>query len=266
MSSSDTSMQRETHTPVRKRIRKPEQWKKSVVKKKRQSGEKYVSRTTKMEVAARTVGPPCSCTKQCYELIGMEYIKEIFVNYWALADHSAQTSYINSRVRVENVAKSDVGEASRRKNTHVYTVLAANTPINVCLTAFINIHGISEKRVRSALKKSTGTGSTVSGDQRGKHTPHNKTKHEVKELIEAHINQLPSNTSHYSRVKSVHRVYLPPGSSRATLYEDYVRWLNEQYKGHLKASFRVYTETLNTFNIGIEPPNSDIGEYSYYNN
>ncbi len=41
------------------------------MKKKRQSREKYVSRTTKMEVAAHTVGPPCSCTKQCYQLIGM---------------------------------------------------------------------------------------------------------------------------------------------------------------------------------------------------
>ena len=49
--SSDTSVETETPTPSRKRVKCPEKWKKAVAKRKRDSGEEYVSITTKRAVA-----------------------------------------------------------------------------------------------------------------------------------------------------------------------------------------------------------------------
>ena len=50
------------------------------------------------------------------------------------------------------------GRLSRTQRRIHYTVIYANTVINVCRTAFFNIHGIKEKRVRSVLSKTNSTG------------------------------------------------------------------------------------------------------------
>lgn len=257
MSDSDSSVEGEAPSTSRKRVAKPELWKKTVAKKQRDSGESYISVTTKRQVDARSVGPPCSCSNKCFEKIGMDNIQDIFQNFWAIGDHTAEKRYIHSRVFNHDVKRSTVqGRDSRRCHSRTYTVMSCNTVITVCMRAFLSIHGISEKMVRSSVDKVGATG-TVEEEQRGKHRPHNKTPDEKTALIEKHINQLPTVTAHYCRAKSMYRVYLPHGSSKATLYKDYVRWLQEQGKEDLKASISVYSKIFRTFNIGIEPPSSD---------
>ena len=256
MASTDEESEAGVQAATKKRKGNPKLWKTSVAKKKRDSGEAYVSAYTNKQMPARRVGPDCKCPKKCYEKIGMACIQEIFDNYWVLADHSAQTAYLTKLVHCETVNRSEVGEGSRRKNTNVYTVFVAGILVNVCLIAFTNIHGISETRVRKAMKKVTETG-TVSCDQRGKQAPTNKTSDEIRDLVHQHVRSLPTKPSHYSRAKGIHRVYLPPGSSQTTLYKDYIRWLGEEGKLHLKATKWVYSSIFKSYNIGIEPPNSD---------
>ena len=60
----------------RKRQRQPEKWIANECKKKRNSGKGYVSRHTKKEVPARTVGDPCTCRLKCFEKLGMDVIEQ----------------------------------------------------------------------------------------------------------------------------------------------------------------------------------------------
>ena len=62
----------------RKRQRQPAKWIVNECKKKRNSGKGYVSRHTKKEVPARTIGDPCTCRLKCFEKLGMDVIEQIF--------------------------------------------------------------------------------------------------------------------------------------------------------------------------------------------
>ena len=66
---------------ARKRPRKPENWKKAVAKKRRNTGLPYKSTTTCKDVDATVIGLPCECQKKCFELVGQENIQAIFTNY-----------------------------------------------------------------------------------------------------------------------------------------------------------------------------------------
>ena len=89
--------------------------------------------------------------------------------FWKMGDHTAQTQYISTRVINKEVKRSEVkGCESRRKSTREYSVLVEGKPVKVCVVAFIHIHSISEKRVRTAVSKVTETG-VVIPDLRGKH-------------------------------------------------------------------------------------------------
>ena len=53
-------------------------WRKHVSKQQRNAGQGYVSYTTKKEIKAREVGPPCQCPKDCFAKVGEDNIKKIF--------------------------------------------------------------------------------------------------------------------------------------------------------------------------------------------
>ena len=78
--SSDTSVEHETPKPSRKRVKCPEQWKKSVAKRKRDCGEEYVSVFNQKTVAGRSIGDDCGCPKKCFNMWNGEYTI-YFINY-----------------------------------------------------------------------------------------------------------------------------------------------------------------------------------------
>ena len=243
----------------RKRLVNKEKWIKAVTKRKRNSGESYVSLSTKKTVPARERGMPCSCSNKCFDKVGVENVESIFEHYWKMGDHNAQTHYLISRICINEVKRRRVkkNEKSRRSKTKIYIVKVGDEIINVCLKAFIAIHGISEKRVRYALSKDEGAG-TFTKDRRGKHKPSNKTPEEARDLVKVFISKLPTCTSHYSQAKSPNRVYLPPGSSIQGSYKNYLEYLKSEKKEQLKVSHAIFSMIFKTeFNIGVEPPKSN---------
>lgn len=131
----------------------------------------------------------------------------VFSNSWGLKDYDKQTSYIYNRVTYENVKRCRVkGRPSRVLHTMKYTVLYDSKVFQVCRTAFLSIHGVSEKHVRVAMSKGSSTG-TVEGDKRGESTRRNKVSDDRRQLVRDHINTLPTVTSHHSRAKSPHRLF-----------------------------------------------------------
>lgn len=85
--------------PLKKRVRNPSNWKKNIAKRKRDSGEAYVGvGPTKRHVEAKTLGPPCTCPRKCYDVVGADNAQLIFNKYWEMASHNAQTRLIVANV------------------------------------------------------------------------------------------------------------------------------------------------------------------------
>ena len=215
--------------------------KKKEAKRKRDSGEAYVSRTTKKMVPAKQVGKPCGCPLNCFEKVGLENVQTIFQNFWELGDHNAQTCCINRRISISDIKRKRISKdkTSRRSKTVNYNVLVEGKSIQVCLKAFLSIHGISEKRLRIAIKKGLESGTDID-DQRGKDEPSNKRREEVKNLIRTHVQKLPTSSSTIEMA-----------------YRDYLAYLKNENKEHLKASKDTYSKVFKAkFNLGIRPRKS----------
>lgn len=233
-------------------------WQKNACKVKRNSGSAYVSRNTKREVVARKIGPPCNCG--CFEKIGAEQISNIFESFWQIRNYDLQNAYLSKLVICNDVKRSYVkGRPSRTLGRIQYNVTVNHVTCEVCRTAFYNIHGISEKRVRIVLDKANRT---VTTDQRGKSEPAKKIGNDDLSKVKEHIMSLPTVTSHYSRAKSPHRKYLPVGLNIKKLYSLYNEWLTENYPGYSPVNEHYYRDTFNRqSNIAFESPKGDTCNY-----
>ena len=244
--------------PSAKKRKGNETWARNIAKKQRDSGQEYVSVTTKATKPAASVGAPCACPKKCFDVVGADKIQGIFREYWAMASHNAQSSYLATRVSRKEVARHRINsDDSRRQFTLSYTVCVDAEKVVVCKKAFCSIHGISAKRVENVVVKVGSTG-VAPVDKRGKQPSHNKASPEVNQLIEAHIKSLPTCSSHYSRAKSRDKVYLPPGYTHHTCYDLFRQKCAEDgVPDQLIASFHLYSRRFSTFNIGQNPPMID---------
>ena len=103
--------------PSLKRRKNEEEWKKTVSKRRRNTGQEYVAHNTKKVMTARRVGEPCECPKGCFEKLGEEAVRCVFNEYWKMGDFNTQSAYIMTRVKSKDVKETRVGEGSRRKAT-----------------------------------------------------------------------------------------------------------------------------------------------------
>ncbi|KAK4313325.1 hypothetical protein Pmani_015313 [Petrolisthes manimaculis] len=243
--------------PQWKRTGDVSQWAKNVAKKRRDSGLEYISVTKKVAVPAKVVGPALPCSKKCYDRVGMDIVNNIFNEYWKMASHNTQSSYIAKHILSKEVNRRYSGPNSKRNVTYEYFVTVNKKDIVVCKTCFCNIHAISKKRVENVLSKVGSTG-VAPVDQRGASASVNKTHDDVLQNVQDHVRSLPTCSSHYSRAKSRHRVYLPPGYSHRKCYDLYKHQCEEKNLGPDKiVSFNIYSKTMRKFNIGRSPPMLD---------
>ena len=79
----------------RKRIRQPSQWEKNIRKKKKATGEEYVSTAGKF-VASQPMRSPCreSCRKKCYEKFAEEDRRIIYQEYINLRQKHKIKSFV----------------------------------------------------------------------------------------------------------------------------------------------------------------------------
>lgn len=79
-----------------------------------------------------------------------------------------------------------------------------------------------------------------------------------RELVREHIKSLKTVSSHYSRAKSPHKKYLPPGLNKVTLYDMYRDWIKKNNNKDKEVKQWLYEWIFDhEFNIGFEPPKSD---------
>ena len=153
---------------------------------------------------ARSVGPDCTCKKQCSKLIGKEGLQAIYSAHRGLT-YNMQTADLVSKIHREPTkAERELGpnNPSRVKAMNTYRVTYQTREYVVCKQAFVSMHGITEARVEWINKKRTEDTNTVIPDQRGLSGNHNAISEERKKVIYEAIESLPTRSSHYTREKN----------------------------------------------------------------
>lgn len=116
----------------------------------------------------------------------------------------------------------------------------------------MNILAISDKTIRTVVKKNSGPTEIQMQDNRGKHGNQLKLDVALKDGAKAHINSIPRIESHYCRARSK-REYIEGGLFVAALHRDYVDKCKTEGKQYL--SYKLcYNIFVNDFNISFWQP------------
>lgn len=246
-------------TATRKRKRNAASWKSNICKKLKNSGKAYVSLRSNKKRMEKSMGATCSCKKKCYEKISTPLRKKIFDQYWESGDHEKQWGWILRHVSANCIKKMQLERKSNRTQTLTYKLPIDDemtTDAIVCKKMFIQILGIAEKVVYTAIEKKNSSLT----DLRGKHEnrPHKISEDTEKSVVE-HINEFPAVDSHYTRQRSK-KVYLSEDLNISKMYRFYKTWFaNKDYNTVCQMASKYQYETIfNTrFNISFFKPKKD---------
>ena len=187
---------------------------------------------------------PCGCALRCYDRVGRAQRQKLFDGFWGMGSFDVQNTYLCGCVKVINIKRHYTSnETSRRKFSRVYYINSSGVSARICKTAFLRIHGVSNRRLDQAIKDQLKQGGVPKQDQRGRHTPANKTKEEDLAVIRQHISSFPKYKSHYSRADNPIREYLSPDLSAAKMYALYCEYCANERKQ--PASQWVYRKVFN---------------------
>ena len=245
----------------RKRAAQPEKWGKTIAKRRRNLGLAYTSYATKKEMAARKVGTRCTCSKDCFTVLGREQIDGIFDAFWKIGNYDSQNQYLQSLIREEKPKrKRTTAEVSRRIRTCHYFVKVAYRDVEVCRHAFLSIHGITTKKLSILMQKRTEAPSgTPTSDQRGKKPSPRAIAGPTLDYVHDHIQQLPVFASHYSRTHAPFRRYMERGVTIEDLHSEYSTWMAFVHPDGNVVSPRFYrTVFTRWYNIVFTLPKSDL--------
>lgn len=244
-------------------MKNPSNWKRRASKIARLKGSPYVSTVAKKkpEVEGRKLKPPCSCKSKCYEKVPEEKRLQIFKQFWKKCnswDQRRQFIAHSVTKKQKNIMKTAGNlETDRRKFSYIYRLIIDSKSEKVCRVMFLNTLCLGEKFVKVSLEKQLD-GGLIAPDQRGKHTPANKSSDLMFQSVMDHINSYPSYESHYSRQKS-ERKFLEPDLNIPTMYKQYKEWMKEkEYPPNILAKEWLYRNIFNTkFNLSFKLPSVD---------
>lgn len=241
----------------KKRKRKaPENWKKNIRKKKRNSGEEYVTPKGETKAAKEFKDFTCFCPLKCSETVPVESRKKCFDKFYSCGSWEIQTMYIAGHVKSQAVFRrygKGSPSKSRRQNTRYYYLDNADgRKKRVCKSMFLKTLCIDSARIHRALQKAE-SGNLI--DQRGRHTAWNKLDEADTEYVKTHIASFPTYKSYYSR-KDTEKDYLSPDLNLSLMYKLYeTKCKEEQRKSVSQAAYRdiFYKD----FNYSFKPPSKD---------
>nr|CAI5862904.1 unnamed protein product [Callosobruchus analis] len=238
----------------RKRIRNEKNWSANKRKAARAKGVEYKTKKNKT-VRARSLKPPCSCRKKCYEKLTYEERLGLFNDFYTLS-YQEQTQLLSTLVNEFTKLRCiNNDEGSRRKFSRSYFLKKENVLIKVCKIMFLNTLDIGFKRIRYTMEKCRGGSGICTPDNRGRHGNHKRVSDEDRKIVMDHISKFPAYKSHYSRSHSNKR-YLSPDLSIQQMYRLYTDHCKEI--GRTPVSDHFYRNIFVTeFNISFHPPHND---------
>ena len=214
----------------RKRVRSEDQWKKNLIRSRRNAGESYVSETGK-SFKARVLAPPCgsACPRKCTALISDEERRSVFQQYWKIGNKKDQRQFICKNVEKTSIQRTHYGKDTKRQVTYHYFLIKDGKKRQVCQTFFLNTLGIKKDFVYGSVNMQSDEG-ILKGSLSGKHGKQKKWSAESIATVVEHIKSFPKVDSHYCRkecskgfldqslsIKEMHRLYIEHCKSKGVL-------------------------------------------------
>lgn len=242
-------------TRTRKRTANVPMWKKNIRKNQKNTGKAYISAASKKLMSAKQVRPHnCNnCKNKCPQKLPDSVRQEIFTTYYKEdMTYERKRDFICQNIEVKSTSKR-YGQSYKHCSRSFFLPLG-NSRVRVCKQFFLRTLDIGDKLVRYTLaRKQHGTISKT--DQRGRHTPSNKTTDAKVDHIKSHINSFPVVESHYKR-KNSHRKFLEQDLTIRKMYDLYKTKCQED--SVTPASEMVYRKIFCTeFNYSFHKPKKD---------
>lgn len=245
-----------------KRKKQPQNWGRSLQKKLRNEGKRYVMHSKdKKEREERKVKPACGekCRLKCSMKFTEEQRLYIFASYWELGDIEKQRQFIANSID-QIVPKYRYvrigGTRQQRKPNNAFYFKLNEGRVRVCKLFFINTLDINDRPIRTVLKKKNKVcGNLIENDLRGKHNNHHTVDEGIKDGIKAHIDSIPKIESHYLRANTS-RLFIDGSKTVADIHRDYVSKCKEDNApfGNYSMFYKVFTED---YNISFFTPKKD---------
>ncbi|KAG5872827.1 hypothetical protein JTB14_023907 [Gonioctena quinquepunctata] len=181
---------------------------------------------------------------------------KLFEAYNEIGNLTNQREFIVRHTKVDTTKqKTSNKDQSRRQNTIFYYLTRNNEKVLVCKKFFLGTLGISERTMRTALKKVNASG-IVKPDKRGGRQSQEVKKRDftIHEAIGKHINKLPKIKSHYCRAKSTQE-YIHPDLTISKMYSLFLEEQNE-VNGE-KPSITTYRNIFRSKNLSFHKPKKD---------
>uniref|UniRef100_UPI00358FC0C3 uncharacterized protein isoform X1 n=1 Tax=Myxine glutinosa TaxID=7769 RepID=UPI00358FC0C3 len=240
-----------------KRVQHHKDWNDVKRKRLRNSGQEYFGRNGVVHEARKMKDlTNHKCSRQCH-LISEDERKQLFQQYWALADYNAQVSWICGAIKqvVPKRRYSQNRQDPRKGYTRIFHMTTAEKgSLTVCKTFFLTTLSISNGAIDRALKKQRNNDGMPATDQRGQHAPPNKLAVDELEYIKQHISSFPRYCSHYTWEHLGDRSCLAPEINLRRLYLLYQEKCREDGRQPLKEW--VYRNTFRTTRFDL-PPTSE---------
>lgn len=176
----------------------------------RNTGQEFLSSTTKKTVPAKIVGAYCNTAnckennRACYRFSDIDR-KDILEDFYSMGETSLKRDFILRHVtEFEPKRRTQIpeGRPSRRKRSLKYYLTIEGIKYQVCRKFFLNTLAISEKMIRSSLTKPNQSG-ILFQDTRGERVESNKRRdNKINNMVREHINRFPRVDSHYCRANS----------------------------------------------------------------
>lgn len=103
----------------KKRLRRENQWRRNVRKKRLTAGEKHVN-TKDVTVLEKRMGNPCNCKRKCFEKVRAEIRNKIFTAFYNMPSKDLQDSYLCGNISVKKVLRHRKRTVQHNKPKSVY--------------------------------------------------------------------------------------------------------------------------------------------------
>ena len=234
--------------------------KRILAKESRNHGRPYANPQTGMHMPARKrLGVRCRgwyCEKRglCCNQFTEFKRQGILDAYYDLGDLGNQRQWIKQHV---TTTQSNNLEHSSRKHFHYSYSLPGEESelLPVCRVMFLGTVGISERQVRTTVKKIQLHGHLESERRGGRPKSMISRDKRLRREVEMHIDRFPRMESHYCRKKTTFQ-YLSPQLTLTTMYRLYVQECSQN--GKEKASESLYRSVFHSKKLKFHIPKKDM--------
>lgn len=256
-SSDESTVPDEVTLNSKKRKRNQGEWKKTLAKKLRNSGQEYYSLNNGKLQKAKKMLKPCNaetCRFKCLAKFSEEERQILFKKFWVLGDLQAQRNYVLGHMQsIQPLSRRVI--LNRQKNrtlNYSYFFRKNDKQVSVCFKFFRSTLGVSERFIRTVKAKNDG--GFLEGEKRGI-KPSNKLSQEITNGMREHLASIPAVESHYTRANT-QRKFIAGGKNLSDLYRDYVEMCRAS--GTPSGKYSMYRHIfLFEFNMSFHSPKKD---------